>query len=214
LPERLLRDLAERVGIQEQGVLLVAAGHPCGAAVLNIAADREPDLFRIEVAIARTLAERAVRGSRDAGRFLRDYVARTIDGDNCGAALILAAVGAEEPAGGLFLPGGNLRSEEFDRAIATRDPLAAARVLGEARANRDLLPILLQHAASPADLERALEDIAMATVIRQARLDPLGPAPVLLFLHRLRRQSIALARLLWSADLGVPPALIAIEGAV
>ncbi|HEY7505127.1 MAG TPA: V-type ATPase subunit [Gemmatimonadales bacterium] len=209
LPERLLSDLAGRASIREQGVLLVAAGHPCGTAVLRAASDREPDLFRIELAIARTLAERAVRGCRGAGRFLRDYVAGTIDRDNCRTALALAAVALEEPAAPLYLPGGDLRREEFERAAGTGDPVEAARVLGRGRSTRELALILLRHAASPADLERALEDHAVAAVQREARLDPLGPAPTLLFLHRLRRQSIALARLLWSADLGVPTALVA-----
>ena len=208
LPERLLRDLAGRASIREQGVLLVGAGHPCGVAVLTAASDREPDLFRIELAIARTLAERAVRGCRGAGRFLRDYVAGTIDRNNCRTALILAAVGIEGPAAPLLLPGGGLRREEFERAIATGDPVAAARVLGEARVTAGLTPILLRHAASPADLETALEDSAVAAVQREARLDPLGPAPTLLFLDRLRRQSVALARLLWGADLGAPPAVV------
>jgi len=209
LPERLLRELAERGSIREQGVLLLAAGHPCGPAVLAAASDREPDLFRIELAVARTLAERAVRGSRRAGRFLRDYVAATIDRDNCRTALVLAAIGIEEPTASLFLPGGGLRPEEFERATATRDPVMAARALGAAGATRDVAPILLQHATSPADLERALEDRAVTTVQREARLNPLGPAPVLLFLHRLRQQSIALARLVWGAELGVPPAALA-----
>jgi hypothetical protein len=209
LPERLLSDLAGRASIREQAVLLVGAGHPCGSAVLTAASDREPDLFRIELAIDRTLAERAVRGCRSAGRFLRDYVAGTIDRDNCRTALVLAAIGAEEPATPLYLPGGGIRREEFERAVGTGDPVAAARVLGWGRSARAFAPILLRHAASPRDLERALEDHAVAAVEREARLDPLGPAPTLLFLHRLHRQSIALARLLWGADLGLPPALVA-----
>ena len=200
---------AERGSIREQGVLLLGAGHPCGHAVLAAASDREPDLFRIELAIARTLAERAVRGSRGTGRFLRDYVAAMIDRDNCRTALVLAAIGTGEPTASLFLPGGGLRPEEFERAPATRDPVMAARALGAVPATRDLAPILLQHATSPADLERALEDRAVTTVQRDARLNPLGPAPVLFFLHRIRQQSIALARLVWSAGSPVHPAALA-----
>jgi hypothetical protein len=209
LPERLLRDLAGRASIREQGVLLVGAGHPCGRAVLTAASEPEPDLFRIELAIARTLAERAVRGSRGAGRFLRDYVAGAIDRDNCRTALMLAAVVVEGLATPLYLPGGGIRREEFERAVLTGDPVEAARVLGMGRSTGGLGTILLRHSASPGDLERALEDHAMAAVRREARLDPLGPAPILLFLHRLRRQSIALARLVWSADLGMPRGLVA-----
>ena len=207
LPERVLRQLAEQPGVREQAVLLVAAGHPCGGALLEVAAGPEPDLFSVELAIARTLAERAIRGSRGAGPLLREYVAGLLDRDNARTALILAAAGGDEPASPLFLEGGKLRMDEFQRAVATRDPATAARVLGEARVSGELAGLLLEYAAAPAALEDALEAHTVAWLRHEARLDPLGPGPILLFLHRLRQQSAALGRLIWGVDLGAPPAL-------
>ena len=207
LPERLLRELAEQARIGDQAALLIAAGHPYGAPILAAAAVGEPDLFRIELAIARTFAERALRGSRRAGRFLRDYVASAIDRDNCRAALILAAGGGDEPAAQAFLPGGRLTAEAFEAAVATGDPVAAARMLGTTPGLRDLAPILLRHATASAALDAALEEHVLATLQRAARLEPLGPAPVLLFLRRLRRQAAALGRIVWGVELGVPAPL-------
>jgi hypothetical protein len=107
----------------------------------------------------------------------------------------------------LFLAGGHLRLEEFQRAIATRDPASAARVLGRTRGAGGIAELLLRYAASPGALDAALEEDVVAALRREARHDPLGPAPVLLFLYRIRRQSAALGRLIWGADLGAPPSL-------
>jgi vacuolar-type H+-ATPase subunit C/Vma6 len=207
LPERILRELAEQTDIRDQAVLLVAAGHPTGSAVLEAVAEREPDLFRVEIAIARVLADRATRGTHRAGTFLREHVAGLIDRDNARAALILAATGDDEPVAPLFLAGGHLQLEEFERAIATGDPASAAGVLGRTRGAGGIADLLLRYAASPGALEAAVEEDVVGALRRQARHDPLGPAPVLLFLHRIRRQSAALGRLIWGADLGAPAAL-------
>jgi vacuolar-type H+-ATPase subunit C/Vma6 len=205
LPERLLREVAGQARIRNQATLLVAAGHHAGAAILAAAAGAEPDLFRIELAIARSFAERAVRGARQGGGFLRDYVAAAIDRENCRTALILAAVrGVEEPVAPAFLPGGRLDSEEFLRAATADDAEAAARLLGATRAARDLGPLLQRHAHSPAALQAALEERVLVALRREARLDPLGPATVLLFLRRLRAQTVALGRILWGLDLNAP----------
>lgn len=207
LPERLLRELAGHSRIRDQAALLIAAGHPYGASILATASEGEPDLFQVELAMTRTFAERAVHGSRRAGRFLRDYVASAIDRDNCRTALVLAASGRDEPAASAFVPGGRLAAADFDRAVSTGDPAQAARVLGAAAGAVDVVAILLRHARSPGAVEAALEDRVMQDVRRESRLDPLGPAPILLYLHRLRRQSAALSRILWGVDLGVPPSL-------
>jgi vacuolar-type H+-ATPase subunit C/Vma6 len=207
LPERLLEELAGRTSIRDLATLLVAAGHPYGAPVLAAAADGEPDLFRIELAIAHAFADRARRGARRAGPFLREYVTFAIDRDNLRTALVFAGSDSDEPAAGAFIPGGRLTAAEFERAAAAGSPAEAADALARTGAGRDIAPLLFRDAARAAALEGALEERALAAVRREARLDPLGPAPVLLYLHDLRRQSAALGRLLWSMDLGVPPSL-------
>jgi vacuolar-type H+-ATPase subunit C/Vma6 len=205
LPERLLQELAGRSRVRDQAALLVAAGHPYGAPMLAAAAAQEPDLFLVELAIARTFAERAQRGARRDGRFLREYVGDLIDIDNCRTVLLLAQR-ASEPAPRAFIAGGRrLTQEDFARAARIGEPTRAARVLGEALGGGTLAAALIRYPAAPAELERALEAQLADRLLRQARLDPLGPAPLLLYCHRLRAQSVALGELVWSVDLGVPP---------
>jgi vacuolar-type H+-ATPase subunit C/Vma6 len=205
LPERLLHELAGRSRVRDQAALLVAAGHPYGAPLLAAAAAQEPDLFLVELAIARTFAERALQGARHDGRFLREYVADLIDIDNCRTVLILAQrVG--EPAPQAFIPGGRrLTLEDFARAARIGEPAGAARVLGESLGGGTAAAALIRYASAPAELERALEARLADRLRREARLDPLGPAPLLLFCHRLRAQAVALGELVWSVDLRVPP---------
>ena len=90
------------------------------------------------------------------------------------------------------------------RAADAESPTAAAQILGASDAVRDLAPLLLRHAAAPAALEEAFEQQVLLTLRNQARHDPLGPAPVLLYLMRLRRQSAALAGIVWGMELGAP----------
>jgi len=203
LPERLLEELAGRVRVRDQATLLIAAGHPYGPAILAAAAETVPDLFSIELAIVRTFAERALRGARSAGRFLRDYVRGLIDSDNCRIALLLAGTELVEPAASAFLAGGRLSPGDFEQAAAAGDPHRAARILDAALGGR-LASLVVRHASDPAALEEALEVHDLESLRHHARLDPLGPAPVLLYLRQLRQQSIALGRLVWSLDLGLP----------
>lgn len=205
LPERLLHELAARSRVRDQAALLVAAGHPYGSPLLAAAAAQEPDLFLIELAIARTFAERALRGARRDGRFLREYVGDLIDIGNCRTVLLLAQR-AGEPAPEAFLAGGRrLTKEDFARAARAGDPTSAARVLGDALGGGTPAALLLRHATAPPALEQALEARLGDRLLRESRLDPLGPAPLLLFCHRLRAQAVALGELVWSVDLGVPP---------
>jgi hypothetical protein len=198
----LLEELAGRARIRDQAALLIAAGHPYGPAILAAAAVAVPDLFSIELAIARTFAERALRGARTAGGFLLEYVRRVIDQDNGRCVLLLAGTQHAEPAAPVFLPGGRLTLRDFELAAAASDARAAARIVGDALGGQ-LAVLLARHATDPSALDEALESDELAHLRHQTRLDPLGPAVVLWYLHELRRQSIALARLVWSLDLGI-----------
>lgn len=208
LPERLLQELAARVRVKEQAALLLAAGQPYGAALLAASSEAtEPDLLALELAVARTFAERALRGARTGGGLLLDYVTTLIDLENCRAALLLVKRGAGEPAGPAFIPGGRrLRQREFERAATSPDGGAAARVLVAALGGGSLGLVLLRHATDPIALEAALEAEMLAWLRHHARLDPLGPAPLLLYFQRVRAQAEALGGLVWSVDLGLPVA--------
>ena len=209
LPERLLEDLASRGRIREQAALLVAAGHPAGASLLAVVSEQAaPDLFAIELALSRTFAERALRGARRQGGMLLDYVGMVIDLDNCRGALLLVTRGPGEPAAPAFVPGGRrLPAAEFVRAAMASDSAGAARVLGAALGAGSLAVLLRRHAADPIALERALDGEMLGWLRHHARLDPLGPAPLLHYFLRLRHQAVALARLVWSIDLSAPAAL-------
>jgi vacuolar-type H+-ATPase subunit C/Vma6 len=205
LPERLLRELAERSQIREQAALLVAAGQPYGPPILAAAAPQEPDLFAIELAIGRTFAERALQGARRDGGFLRAYVGDLIDIDNC-RNLLLAGRESGERSLPAFLPGGRrLGPEGFEQAARAVGTVAVARALGEAMGGGSTAALLVRHADAPAALEEALKVEMRARLLRESRLDPLGPAPLLLYCERLREQTVALSDLVWRLDLGAPP---------
>jgi vacuolar-type H+-ATPase subunit C/Vma6 len=182
LPERLLRELAERLRIPEQAAVLLAAGHPYGSPILAAAGTGQPDLFALELVLARTFAERALRGARRGGRFLLEYVGDVIDADNSR----------------------RMTRERFGEAARAPTPQDAAHVLAEALGDRTVGALLVRHAADPAALESALEENLTTRLRRESRLDPLGPAPLLLYCARLRRQTAALSDLVWRLDLGAP----------
>ena len=206
LPERLLRELAERVRVAEQAALLVAAGHPAGPALLaESGGQAEPDLFALELALTGVFAARALAGARQAGGVLLEYVRLVIDLENCRAALLLAERGGAEPAGPAYVRGGvQVTRDDFEHAAAERDPGSAARRLGAALGGGSFAILLLRHAREPGALDAALQTALLRWLRQRARLEPLGPAPLLLWFLRLRQQQEALARIVWSVDLGVP----------
>jgi vacuolar-type H+-ATPase subunit C/Vma6 len=203
LPERLLQELAARDRIPDQAALLVAAGHPVGPALLVAAAETKPDLFAVELAISRVFAESAARGARRDGRALRTHVEAVIDAINCRSALLLAHGASAKSPVEAFIPGGRrLTLERFTAAAGAPDPFTGARILAaiderSAEAWRD--------AADVAALEAALEGAEDRRLEHLARMDPLGPAPTLLYLRRLGGQLVALGEAVWSLDLGVAP---------
>lgn len=206
LPERLLEELARRTRVVEQAALLVAAGHPYGPPLLAaVSVETEPDLFALELAITRVFAERASRGASRAGGVLLEYVGTVIDLENARAALLLARAGGDEPAAPVFLPGGRrIDRDLFLRAARAADAPTAARALGAGLGGGSFALVLLRHAGEPGALEDALDLALLRWLRHRARLDPLGPAPLLLWFARLRWQQTALARIVWSVDLGVP----------
>jgi vacuolar-type H+-ATPase subunit C/Vma6 len=204
LPERLLRELAGRFSPREQAALLVAAGHPTGPALLASAVGTEPDLYVVELAISRDFAERATRGARRGGKLLRSHVEAVIDGENCRTALLLAQRASPGPVVAAFLPGGRrITAGRFAGAAGARDPAAAARILAALYQGEPEGKALLRHAAEPAALEAAMDRVETERLGHMGRLDPLGPAPLLLYFRRLREQLIALSEMVWALDLGV-----------
>jgi vacuolar-type H+-ATPase subunit C/Vma6 len=134
-----------------------------------------------------------------------------IDLENTRAALLLAGGAGDLAAAECFLPGGRrLSRAAFLAAAASEGPGRAAALLAAAFDRTRFAPILGRHGADPAALERALLAAAIREQTEAARSFPIGPAPLLGYLLRLRAEVIDLRRIVWGRALGAPPgALIA-----
>jgi len=145
LPERALAELARQAAPRELAALLVAWGHPLGPPLLAAAATARPDLLRIESALERATAARALAAARHGGRDLLAFTRASIDVDNAGAALALAAGGRGDleprpPAAsgrgnleprGLLVTGGTLPPALFLAAARAGSPAAATLALAQ-----------------------------------------------------------------------------------
>lgn len=207
LPERVLEELARQADARAVAALLSSWHHPFGAPLLAAAAaGPEPDTFALELALDRTWAARATDGARRCRR-MRRIAAGAIDLRNARAAVTLAAEPQDQPVEAALLPGGRRVDRAHFVAAAQADgAAAAAALLAEALGSRTLAVVLRRHASEPGRLDDAILSWRIGRLARRIRLDPLGPEPVIHFLLRLRRQVVALRRVVWSAALGAPSA--------
>jgi len=205
LPSRLLERLAraETVTALVQGLL--RAGHPAGRALDVAVGQGAPGLRALDWVLARLFLERARRAAQPGGPLLRRFVADLTDEENAWTLLLAAPADST----GEFLPGGARITEcEFERLHAERDRerrleslrhLLRGTVLGDAMAKTPVdLPSL------PARIEAARAGALRAA----ARRDPLGPAPVLEVLLRIRAEARAIRGIAWGVSLGAPPAVL------
>jgi vacuolar-type H+-ATPase subunit C/Vma6 len=207
LPERLLEELAHQLRPRDVAALLTVWKHPFGSPLLGVSSSEHPDLFAVEHALDRAFAARAVEGAARGGGALRAYVADQIDLANAATAVALAGGPAERPAESLFLPGGRrLRLEGYTAAAKAGDIAKAAAIIAVAF-EEPRAALIRRHAGQPVELERALLAERIEALGRQAREDPLGPAPILRYFLRLRAQMVALRLAIWGAALGAPPAV-------
>jgi vacuolar-type H+-ATPase subunit C/Vma6 len=208
LPERALEELSRQPSAGAVAALLAAWRHPLVHALMPEAARPEPDLLRIEVALNRAFAERALRAARREGRggVLTRYVQRVIDLENAFTALVLS----EEKDSRLaeyWLPGGrDLTSTLAERAVATGNAAAAGRVVASGFAGTGLETVFADPDASPAGLELAVLGALVAELKARARTDPLSPAFLLGYALRLRAEVLDLRRVVWGISLGAPVA--------
>lgn len=227
LPEPVLADAARADEPADVLAALVEAGHPFAGALLHVTARGRhgtTDLFALETALSRVWARHAVQGAgRDRG--LRRFVARSVDLENAWTALLSPGSLAEpapaadaEPVpgeggpdgerGDLFLEGGaTLDRAAFRAVLKTSDRGRRRQLLAEALAGTPLAGPFGDPGVSPADLEARALDARVAEERRAARTDPLGPAPLLEYVLRLRRQVARLRRAVWGLEMEAPAAL-------
>lgn len=206
LPERVLQELGRHGDVAAVGAQLAAMGNPYGHAILEEASRQYPDLLRLETALNATFAARAAAAAARGDAALRTYVQGVLDVENCWTARLLPAATVAEEHGELFVEGGHeLSRTDWSAAVAAPTDAARAAILARVAGSPWL-------AAAAAGTPRREDAVLHATVAHQHRLgrqDPLGTAPVIEFVLRLREQACALQRIIWGVSLRVPPAVIA-----
>jgi vacuolar-type H+-ATPase subunit C/Vma6 len=212
LPERALAELARAPTPAAVAAVLVAWQHPFGPPLAARARSPQPDLYALELSLGRAAAARLTTVARRVGGFLAAFIHETIDLENALGAVALVSVPTEVAARDAFLAGGRtLPLDAFERAVATRDPAAAADRLAKVFGGGPVGAALRQHRHDLAALEDAVLRMRIATLEQLARREPLGPAPLLAFALALRAQTVDLHRVIWGVALGAPAALVTRE---
>lgn len=220
LPEGVLRDAARADDASDVLAVVAEAGHPFGD-LLPPTTGRgrhgTTDLFALETALGRAWARRAVEGAgRDRG--LRRFVGRAVDLENAWTALLApaslldddarrgedAAPPVEAPnlhlAGGPALPAARFRS-----VLAAADRGRRRELLAQAFAGTPLARLFADPGVGTSGLEARALDARVAEERSVGRRDPLGPAPLLEYVLRLRREVARLRRVAWGLEMGAPP---------
>jgi vacuolar-type H+-ATPase subunit C/Vma6 len=206
LPERALMELARAPTASAVATLLAAWRHPYAAALAPAIGTTHPDLFALELSLARMFADRTLRAARRAGdRGLLRFARETIDLENALSAVVLTVEGKDVVPKDVFLPGGERVSiVAFEEAIALGEPGSAGARLAVALGDSPIATALHQAARDPAALEDDLLRARLHVLARRVRQAPLGALPVLWFGLRLRAQVVDLRRIVWAVTLGAP----------
>lgn len=209
LPEAMLDELARSERITEVAAMLIAWGNPYGGAIASEATRGTPDLFRLQFAIDREYASRALYAGRWAGDSMLNYVRQQIDVENVWSAMARVEGKVAPDVGDLFIDGGLVLSRERCHALSSATDAAEARTLLEkVVAGTPLAPL----AVDP-DRSESAEDALLGSTIRglrrRVRVDPLGVAAVLEYGLRLRAEVRDLARITWGIVLDAPRARLA-----
>lgn len=215
LPERALEELARQPAPGPVASLLSAWRHPLAPALLPEVGRAEPDLLRIETALARAFARRALRKSWRDGRrgVLARYVQRVIDIEN-GYTVLALSTEKNPRLGEHWLPGGRaLTMDHAERAAKAGERTAAGRLLAVAFQGSRLADAFADPEGGPAGLELSVLAALIAELRALARTAPLSPAPLLSYALRLRAEVLDVRRLVWGISLGAPTKLL-IEGLV
>lgn len=209
LPARALDELALLNDLGAIGAALLTLGHPWGAVVADHARRERPDPFALDQALVAAWAAGAVRTTRHGDRALRRYVERGVDLVNATAARLLAEQRADAEPEAVFVPGGSVvKLDDLRYAVATAN-LDALRARLHARVTGTPLAAAVE--TGPESPDDAAQRALLAEFRALARREPLGLAPALVYVMRLRAEFRALLRILWQLSLGVPAPLRAGE---
>jgi len=209
LPERALELLARAESPAELTRALIRLGHPAGRALAVAGADtKASELWRLEGALARVFALRAIRASRHAGRAFRRFVAVLIDLQNAEALLVAPEWGAEVSADDVFLLGGQVLDRGRFTTAATLGTDRVEGALAEWFAGTPLGEVF-GAAPGPRSFEARALGALLAWQRREGRRDPLGPGVVLEVIERMRAEAHDVRLVSGAVALGAPPGVVA-----
>ncbi|NJD62930.1 MAG: V-type ATPase subunit [Deltaproteobacteria bacterium] len=205
LPERALEELARLRTPGEIVAILALWRNPYAKALQAEVGRLEPGLLRLELALSRRYASRAVRAARWECRGLRRYVSEAIDIENAVSALLLAPGSTDVEVEEAFLAGGTHVSRKvfLSAACGGSTDAAASALAGSLQATPYAAP-LRRHAGEPVKVERALFQTRLRAWMQEARGNPLSPAPFLAYMLRLRAQVMDLQNIAWGMAIGAP----------
>lgn len=206
LPRRALARLAAVASPLDLARELTGLGHPAGR-VLALRGPRVErlGLLGLETALSRLFATRVSRAARGGGRLVRRYTSLLIDLENAWSLLASSGWGPEIGPDDVFLPGGDLLDpDRFRRIALRRDPGATEADLAVVFRGTPLASVIRTGAGRAGSLEGRARWALARWLGGIARLAPLGPAPILFVLERIRLEAEALRAILWSIDLGAP----------
>lgn len=209
LPERALRELAAQRSVGEIAALLSAWNHAFGSRLLALARNPKPDLLRLDLLLndiyitdAAAAIRRSPRG-HDTRRELTGFVTDTADTENAITALQLAGQRTSIAPGEFFLPKGRHLDLEAFLAVAKAPDATVASALLE-RAFR-ATPYANAFSGSLRDVEERILTARLRHAVRNALRFPLGAAPVIAFVLRLRAEVRDLCLIIWRLAAGAPP---------
>jgi vacuolar-type H+-ATPase subunit C/Vma6 len=209
LPGTTLSQLARQPSPSDVVLLLAAAGHSDAQALLTFGHAARPDLFAVDVALLRGCAGRVTAIARQGDDALRFFVRSIIDLSNMQNALLLAADHRDVDVTPFFVSGGRWVSlSTFVKAAGAASADAAQGVLAAAAPAAPLASWLPIRDGDLEHLDRAFLVDMLKRLAREARLDPLGSAPILRAVLLVAAQSRDLRALAWGATLGTPPPVL------
>ncbi|MDP2529026.1 MAG: V-type ATPase subunit [Candidatus Palauibacterales bacterium] len=203
LPLPRLEELARCDSIEQLGDRLERLGHPAAAPLRAAPGGTVPDLFRLEAALDRAYARRALAGSRRGGDLLA-FVREEIDLRNAWSILALSGAPGARDTDGLHLEGGERISPARFLDLCGTDPERVRSALSGTFGGGPLSD-LFRETVSTAALERRSLELRAVAWTRRGRARPLGPAPFLAFALRLAASIHDLGLLVWGCALDAPP---------
>jgi vacuolar-type H+-ATPase subunit C/Vma6 len=205
LPEKALEELAHQPTSAEVVTLLSLWRNPYGPPLRKEARQAQPNLFKLELLVNQTFAQRALAAARKAGGELIGHVAKMVDIENAFSALVLAEQGQDVQPAQCFIHGGRrLTFQLFRSAIFAGNAEDAGVTLAIGFASTLYSQVFRTLSGNPAALEEEVLKLQIRDTMQAALRDPLGPGPALVYALRLRAEQLDLRRIIWGIALGAP----------